>query len=128
MKICSDKIESIFEFTGLWGIPSKCGIKRISFPGKEIFIVTELYKDNPGTSITQVTISLATQICERYNIEPKNIIYIEHAPDMNSKLTFYKDNYYLVQFDIEEEKLTNPGYKELDENALNNYLKGKSNL
>jgi hypothetical protein len=122
MKTSSVNIDILFEFTGLWGISSTCGLKHISKEGKEIIVVSELYKDNPGTSITQVTTSLAMQICDKFNIDPKNLIYIEHSPNMNSRLSFYDEYYYLVEFEIKEGNFTNPGYKRLTEDELNLFL------
>jgi hypothetical protein len=125
MKASFDKIDTIFEFTGSWGIASKCGLKHFSFGGKDIILVTELYQDNPGTSITQVTTSLAMQVCGKFNIEPKNLIYIEHCPDMNSKLSFYDEEFYKVNFEIDDDKFVNPSWQILpiDEKLL--YFKEK---
>jgi hypothetical protein len=122
MKTSLVNIDILFEFEGLWNIASKCGLKHISHDGKEVILVSELYKDNPGTSITQVSTSLAMQICSKLNINPENLVYIEHSPDMNSRLTFYSENYYLVEFDIEESKLSNPKYKKLSEEELKHFI------
>jgi hypothetical protein len=122
MKTSSVNIDILFDFEGLWGIASKCGLKHISQDGSDIVLVSELYKDNPGTSITQVSTSLAMQICKKFNIPLKNLVYIEHSPDMNSRLSFYNENYYLVEFDIQEGKLSNPKFKKLSEEELNSYI------
>jgi hypothetical protein len=111
MKTSLDKIDTIFDFTGSWGIASKCGLKHFSFNGKDCILVSELYKDNPGTSITQVTTSLAMQVCEKLGIDPENLIYIEHCPDMNSKLSFYNEEFYKVTFELADGKFVNPSWK-----------------
>jgi len=113
MKASLDRIDTIFEFTGSWGIASKCGLKYFSFNGKDCILVSELYKDNPGTSITQVTTSLAMQVCEKLKIDPNNLIYIEHCPDMNSKLSFYNEEFYKVIFELADGKLVNPSWQML---------------
>ena len=123
MKASLDKIDTIFEFTGSWGIASKCGIKRSSYNGKEVVIVSELYLENPGTSITQISTSLAMQVCERFNIALQNLIYIEHSPEMNSKLSFYNEDNYLVNFDIVDGAFTNPSYTKLGSGELLKMLK-----
>jgi hypothetical protein len=110
MKTSLDKIDTIFEFTGSWGIASKCGLKYFRFNGKDLVLVSELYKDNPGTSITQVTTSLAMQICDKLGIDPENLIYIEHSPDMNSRLSFYSEEFYEVRFEKADGKLINPSW------------------
>ena len=111
MKASLDKIDTIFEFAGSWGIASKCGLKHFIFNGKDCILVSELYQDNPGTSITQVTTSLAMQICEKLNIDPENLIYIEHSPDMNSKLSFYNEEFYKVSFELIDGKFVNPTWQ-----------------
>jgi hypothetical protein len=125
MKTSLDKIDSIIEFTGSWGIMSKCGIKHFSFNGKDVILVSELYKDNPGTSITQVTTSLAMQICEKLNIDPVSLIYIEHCPEMNSKLSFYNEEFYKVDFELADGKFVNPSWKMLTMDEINMYFKDK---
>jgi hypothetical protein len=123
MKTSWDKIDTVFEFEGSWGLGSKCGLKHFEFNGKDCIVVTELYKDNPGTSITQVTTSLATQICEKLNIDPDNLIYIEHCPDMNSKLSFYNEEFYLVSFERIDGKFANPSWHMLTMDEKRLYFK-----
>lgn len=45
-------------------MPSSCGLKIRNINGKTYVIVTELYQDNPGTSVTYAGKSLAEQICK----------------------------------------------------------------
>jgi hypothetical protein len=125
METSFGKIDSVFEFSGSWGIPSKCGIKHFPFNGKDCIIVTELYKDNPGTSITQVTTSLAMQVCEKFDIYPENLIYIEHCPDMNSKLSFYNEEFYKVNFELVDGKFVNPSWKMLTIEEKKMYFRDK---
>jgi hypothetical protein len=123
MKASLDKIDRIFEFTGSWGIPSKCGLKHFKFDGKDLVLVSELYKDNPGTSITQVTTSLAMQVCEKLNIDQRNLLYIEHCPDMNSKLSFYNEEFYRVSFEIVDGSFINPSWHMLSLEEKKVYFK-----
>jgi len=113
MKASESNIEEIIDFKGLWDLPSKCGIRQIKKEDAHIIIVTELYQDNPGSSITSVSASLATQIAERYNIDPVKMIYIESSPNMNSKLSFYDEEYYRVIFDVKEGVFINPQWTKL---------------
>jgi len=125
MKASLDKIDTIFEFTGSWGIASKCGLKYYAHNGKDIVLVSELYQDNPGTSITQIPASLATQVCEKFLINPLNLIYIEHNPDMNSKLSFYNEQFYQVNFEIIDSKFTSPSWHMLSMDEKKMYFKLK---
>ena len=114
MKTSLIEIDEIFDFKGIWDIPSKCGLKILKQKEKYIVTVTELYQDNPGTSITQAPCLLAKQICEKYNLPKNEIVYIERNPDMNSKLSFYNEELYVVTFDIEDDNFVNPKWKKVE--------------
>ncbi|HRW21910.1 MAG TPA: hypothetical protein PLO05_01415 [Bacteroidales bacterium] len=122
MKIQKKDVDIIFDFKGLWDMPSKCGLKIYHKKDKTVVIVTELYKENTGTSITDVTVSLAKQICEKYAIEPEKLIYIERNPETNSKLSFYSEKNYQVSFDIEDGNISNPSYIEVSADDLKELL------
>ena len=66
--------------------------------GQHVVIVTELYQDNTGTSVTCAGRSLARQICERKGLPAGRMRYIECNPDTNSKLSFYDEEYFEVTF------------------------------
>lgn len=125
MQTIGKYVDQYFDFLGEWELPSKCGLSIFAKDDKKVIIVTELYQDNPGTSVTYVSSSLAMQICCKFNINPAEIIYIESCPDMNSKLSFYKEKNYLVNFSYADKKLLNPQYKELTENEMTELLKFK---
>ena len=98
MKVSDKYYDEIFDFLGQWDMPSKCGLKLRPYQDKTMVIVTELYQDNPGTSVTYGGVSLAKQICESKNLDFEHIIYLECNPDTHSKLSFYDEEYYLVDF------------------------------
>lgn len=123
MKASLKAIDSFFDFDGIWGLPSKCGLKIIRKEDKNVVIVTELYQDNPGTSVTQAVCTLAKQICTRCQIPMNNMIYLEHNPDMNSKLSFYDEEYFLVNFDIANDTFKNPKWTKLDPKEVEEMFK-----
>jgi len=98
MKVSPDYYDEIFNFRGQWDMPSCCGLKIRECDGRKVVIVTELYQDNPGTSVTYAARSLAEQICEAKGIDFKDIIYVECNPDTHSKLSFYDEEYFEVTF------------------------------
>ena len=98
MKISETYYDEIFDFNGKWDLPSKCGLKIIEKNGKKYVIVTELYQENPGTSVTYAGKSLATQICEKKGLSLPEIVYLECTPDTNSVLSFYDEQYFEVKF------------------------------
>ena len=115
MKVPRKYYDEIYNFKGHWEVPSSCGLKIIRGE-KTIVIVTELYQDNPGTSITAAGLSLAKQICGDKNLNLNEIIYIECNPDTNSKLSFYDEELFSVSFD-ENGK---PSYRQLNSQELKN--------
>ncbi|MDR2119682.1 MAG: hypothetical protein LBP64_02230 [Tannerella sp.] len=98
MTVSEKYYDEIFDFRGQWDMPSKCGLRIIRKAGKAFVIVTELYQDNPGTSVTYAGQSLACQICEAKGLNPAEIVYLECNPDTNSKLSFYDEEYFEVHF------------------------------
>jgi len=98
MKVPKEYYDEVFHFEDRWGLPSACGLKIRHHDGKAYVIVTELYQENPGTSITYAGETLVEQICSAKHLDPSQIVYIECAPDTNSKLSFYDEEYFMVDF------------------------------
>jgi len=97
MRVPEKYYDEIFDFKGQWDMPSRCGLKIIR-DGKTIVIVTELYQDNPGTSITAAGEILARQICENKGLNLNEIMYLECNPNTGSKLSFYDEEFFEVDF------------------------------
>jgi hypothetical protein len=67
-----------FEYRGFHGFPSRCNLELIPLPdGRLVAIATER-SDNPGTSVTNAAELLASQVCDRFGIEPGRLLWIEH--------------------------------------------------
>jgi hypothetical protein len=98
MKVPEDYYDEIFNFKGQWDMPSSCGLKIIDKQDRKYIIVTELYQDNPGASVTYAGRSLAEQICEAKGLRLNGIVYLECNPNTNSKLSFYDEEYFEVRF------------------------------
>ena len=96
MKVSEEYYDEVFDFAGQWDMPSKCGLKVLGTQDHPIVIVTELYQDNPGTSVTYAGRSLAEQICKAKGFELDAIRYIECNPNTNSKLSFYDEELFEV--------------------------------
>ncbi len=118
MKVSENYYDEIFDFEGQWGQSSACGLRILEKEGKQIVIVTELYQDNPGTSVTAAGCNLLKQICEKKKLQLANIIYLECNPDTNSKLSFYDEKYFQVIFIEENGKLVYPQYRQLSEKEI----------
>ncbi|MDR2130065.1 MAG: hypothetical protein LBP56_02660 [Odoribacteraceae bacterium] len=98
MKVPEKYYDEIFEFKGAWDVPSKCGLKIIDKGERKVVIVTELYQDNPGTSVTRAGRSLAEQACAAKGVDLASALYLECNPDTRSKLSFYDEEYFEVTF------------------------------
>ena len=84
----------IYNYIGFDGNYGICDLEII----KNLVIVTEI-SENEGTSITNMAEHLATQICQEFDIDPKNLIWIEHYPQ-RGEWKEYPESYDLVQFNL----------------------------
>jgi hypothetical protein len=113
MKTDLSWVDSIYEFRGQWEAPSRCGLKVVRTGDRTVFIVTELYDRNPGTSVTVFCAQLATLLLKEYGVAPERMLFLEHNPNTGSKLAFYEETFDVVSFDWDGEKLTNPDWKRI---------------
>jgi hypothetical protein len=118
MKVSANYYDEIFHFKGQWDLPSACGVKIKKINNKTYIIVTELYQDNPGTSVTYAGENLLNQICEAKKIDKNDVVYIECNPDTNSKLSFYDEEYFEVNFNADPKNK----YRQLSHEELTNIL------
>lgn len=122
MKVPEHYYDEIFDFAGQWDVPSRCGLKILDYKDKKIIIVTELYQENTGTSVTYNGASLAEQICKAKGISPDKMIYIECNPDTNSKLSFYDEEFFEVTFQKDVDgRLCSPQYRQLTADEIKEY-------
>ena len=112
-------MDRYFEYKGHWDSPSKCGLKIVRRKdGKTLAIATEIYRQNPGTPVTEWVAPLASQIIEEFGLNPENFIFVEHTPDLKSKLTFYGETFDLVSFDRDGNNFNNPKWKRLSREEI----------
>ncbi|HPW78800.1 MAG TPA: hypothetical protein PK676_05960 [Bacteroidales bacterium] len=122
MKVQKKHFDEIFDFKGKWDVPSKCGLRILERNGKSVVVVTEIYQHNPGSSVTYAGGLLLEQICRTKGLDPENVIYIECNPDTGSRLSFYAEEYYRVDFSIENGKFVNPKYTQLSDDEIKELL------
>lgn len=122
MHVDSKYYDELFDFEGEWNLRSKCGLRVKDYDGKKVVIVTELYQDNPGSSITYGAGSLLQQICDAKGYDYKDVIYIECNPDTSSKLSFYDEEFFFTEFEIVDGKLINPKYRRLTDEEIRNII------
>ena len=118
MKVAENYYDEIFSFKGQWDMESTCGLKVKEVNGTYYVIVTELYQDNPGTSVTYAGKSLAEQICAAKGLDIAKIKYWECKPNTNSKLSFYNEEYFEVNFDAQPQDK----YRQVSEEEIKEIL------
>jgi hypothetical protein len=107
-------MDRYFDYPGHWDSPSRCGLKFIRRKdGKTLAIATEIYRQNPGTPVTEVVAPLAALILREAACRPEEFLFIERTPDLRSKLTFYGETFDFVTFDWDGETFINPKWKRL---------------
>jgi hypothetical protein len=111
-----------YHFKGKWDVPSICGLRVIHKSRKTIVIATNLYKNNPGTSISRWSAPLATNICNDFEIDPKKLFFIEHNPDRQSKLDFYKETFDAVEFDLDGDRFVNPQWRRISKKEVDDMI------
>ncbi|MEI8006358.1 MAG: hypothetical protein WCI48_09125 [Bacteroidota bacterium] len=118
-------MDHYFDYLGFWDSPSKCGLKLVKRnDGKTLAIATEIYRQNPGTPITEVIAPLATQILKTSKETPGNFIFIEHTPNLGSKLSFYGETFDRVEFEWDGESFSNPVWTRLTNEQVDGMMEG----
>ena len=114
--------DQVYHFKWFWDLPSICGLKVVKRKEKTIIIATDLFEDNPGTSITEWNSKLAKELCDKFEIDYNKLIYIEHTPDKKTKLSFNQETFYKVNFQIENDIFDNPSWEKLTKEEVNNLI------
>lgn len=121
-KVVNNYQDQVYNFKGLWDVPSICGLKILKKEQNTIVIVTDLFEENPGTPITEWNTKLAKEICDENQIEYKELIFIEHTPKKETKLSFNHESFYKVNFDISNEMFDNPKWQELKKEEVDKLI------
>jgi len=114
--------DQVYHFKGLWDVPSICGVKVIKKSDKSVIIATDLFDENPGTSITEWNTKLAKELCDKHNIDYNKLIYIEHTPHKDTKLSFNQESFFKVNFDLTGYKFENPQWQELTKEEVDKLI------
>ena len=118
----SDYFDEIYEFKGLWDIPSKCGLKVLEKKAQTIVVATELYNFNPGTSIATYCPQLATIICNHKKIDPLKFRFIIHNPVIKSNISFLNEFFYTVDLEWNGTSFMNPKWNQITKEEFNGII------
>jgi hypothetical protein len=111
-------IDEIFNFQGKWEMPSLCGLKILEKADNHIIILTELYKDNPGSSATDMIETLAGQLIKKFNLDPERSVFIVRNPERSSHYEFFAETFHQARMIWDGEKYTDLTWEKLDEIAF----------
>lgn len=89
-----------YDYQGYHGCKSHCDIEI-----KGHVVIATQVPDNKGTSITNLAEVLATQIAQRYRINPQQLIWIEHYQQYGT--------YDLVKFTWNGQQFTSPDWTKI---------------
>jgi hypothetical protein len=116
-------MDRYYEYPGQWDSPSRCGLKVVRRKdGKTLVIATEIYRQNPGTPVTEWCAPLATGLLKETGCSPEQFIFIEHTPDVGSKLDFYKETFDLVTFIWNGNEYTDPRWQRIDASEVDKLM------
>ena len=77
--ITRNNVDTVHHYHAWTGNDARCRLRLFWRKATAVAIVTEL-PDNPGMSVTNYAENLATEIAQRYGIEPGRLVWIEHYP------------------------------------------------
>ena len=126
LKTSTEYIEEIYAFKGQWDVPSKCGLLIRKHPDMHVVIASELYDDNPGTSVNYWGAQLADAICKERALEPSKLIFIEHTPDRGSQLEIYQETFDRVLFQQNNNEFSEPDWQPLTRSQVDALLRGET--
>lgn len=109
----------VFIFEGFSNILSKCEVDILG----NVAVVTQMdMSERPGTSVTNAAETIAEDICNKFKIPYKKLIFIEHYKDES----FGQETYSLVNFDIDCNKFLNPKWKRISLETVAEIINTKS--
>jgi hypothetical protein len=89
--------EEIYYFSGQWEMPSLCGLMIRKKGTGNLVLLTEMYEENPGSSVTGMIEMLATRIVKERGLEPANTEFIVHNPERSSRYEFFAETFYRAE-------------------------------
>jgi hypothetical protein len=97
-------IDEIHHFPGKWEMPSLCGLGIRKRGDETLVILTELYEDNPGSSVTGMVEQVATGLVEKNRLDPHRAIVIVHNPERSSRYEFFAETFYRAEMEWDGKK------------------------
>ena len=111
-------VDEIYHFKGKWEMPSLCGLMIRRSINQTLVILTELYEENPGSSVTGMIEDLAAEVAGKYDIDCKTAVFIVHNPKRSSRYEFFAETFYRAIMNWDGEKFVGLAWEKLEEIAF----------
>lgn len=111
-------IDEIYHFNGKWEMPSLCGVWIRKKEDKTLVILTEMYEENPGSSVTGMVSTVAAEVVKKYQIDPEEAVFIVHNPERSSKYEFFAESFYRAEMEWDGSAYKSLKWVKLDGNIL----------
>ncbi|MBW6460052.1 MAG: hypothetical protein K0B08_05710 [Bacteroidales bacterium] len=111
-------VDAIFHFSGKWDMPSLCGIQIRKMDNRMLVILTELYEQNPGSSVTGLIGSVAGEVVKHYGIPPETAVFIVHNPERSAHHEFFAETFYFAHMKWDGEKYSYPEWEKTGEESF----------
>lgn len=116
-------VDKFYDFKGIWDVPSRCGLKIVTHKEHVIVIATELYLENPGTSVTEFCERLATLIVKEFELVAPQVIFIVRTPENKSKLSFLNEFFSRAHMDWDGASYGKPRWEPLSKDQVDDLIK-----
>jgi hypothetical protein len=111
-------VDEIYHFKGKWEMPSLCGLMIRRNDSGSTVILSELYEDNPGSSVTDMIETLAGEIVAKYAIIPETAVFIVRNPERSAHYTFFTETFHRARMNWDGEKFTGLTWEKVGGNDL----------
>lgn len=108
-------MDEVCHFSGHWGMPSLCGLMIRRREQGAVVVFTEMYEENPGSSVTGMIESLASEIVKRYGLDAESVEFIVHNPERSSRYEFFAETFYRAKMLWNGEKFHTVTWERLEE-------------
>jgi hypothetical protein len=118
MKEPEKYIDEIFHFKGEWEMPSLCGLQIRRREGGTQVILTEMYEENPGNSVTGMVERVAMEVVKKYDISPEKAEFIVHNPQRGNKYEFFAETFYKATMKWDGERYRGVEWEKLEGSTI----------
>ena len=117
------RYDRLYLYRGYHGCPSYGWLRIYMTPGQTVVLATEV-DDNPGTSVTNMAASLATEVVRTFRLPLDTLVWIEHYPPRlgihgGPRLPVSFDQ---VTFTLTTQGLRHPQWRRLSQAAVETFL------